>query len=64
MWDYAAGALVLEEARGFFCTVEQDDFWSAPPWSRSVIAARTAPLLDEWRGWIRTQLTSDAGENH
>ena len=63
MWDYAAGALVLEEARGFFCTVEQDDFWSAPPWSRSVIAARTAALLDEWRGWIRKALESNAGEN-
>lgn len=63
MWDYAAGALVLEEARGFFCTVEQDDFWSAPVWSRSVIAARTAPLLDDWRSWIRRELRSDAGED-
>ncbi|HSN21369.1 MAG TPA: inositol monophosphatase family protein [Usitatibacter sp.] len=63
MWDYAAGALVLEEARGFFCTVEQDDFWSAPPWSRSVIAARTAPLLDEWRTWIRRQLASASNED-
>ena len=56
MWDYAAGALILEEAGGFLCTVAEDDFWSAPPWSRSVIAARSAPLLDEWRGWIRGEL--------
>ncbi|HUJ00050.1 MAG TPA: inositol monophosphatase family protein [Usitatibacter sp.] len=63
MWDYAAGALVLEEARGFFCTVDEDDFWAAPVWSRSVIAARTAALLDEWRTWIRRELESDAGEN-
>ena len=63
MWDYAAGALVLEEARGSFCTVEQDDFWTAPVWSRSVIAARSAPLLDEWRTWIRRELASDTGEN-
>jgi len=63
LWDYAAGALVLEEARGFFCTVEQDDFWSAPVWSRSVIAARTAALLDEWRTWIRRELASDADQN-
>ena len=62
MWDYAAGALVLEEARGCFCTVDEDDFWAAPVWSRSVIAARSAPLLDEWRTWIRRELESDAGE--
>ncbi len=56
MWDYAAGALVLEEARGLAGTLEHDDFWAAPPWSRSVVAARTAGLLEEWRGWIRAQL--------
>lgn len=55
MWDYAAGALILEEARGFACTLDHDDFWSAPPWTRSVIAARTAPLLDEWRAWVRNR---------
>jgi myo-inositol-1(or 4)-monophosphatase len=53
MWDYAAGALVLEEAGGVLSALEDDDFWNAPAWSRSVIAARTAPLLDEWRAWIR-----------
>ena len=62
MWDYAAGALVLEEARGRFCTLEEDDFWAAPVWTRSVIAARTAPLLDEWRSWIRREWASAAGE--
>lgn len=53
MWDYAAGALVLEEARGCMATLDHDDFWAAPAWNRSVIAARTASLLDEWRVWIR-----------
>lgn len=55
MWDYAAGALILEEARGVASTLEHDDFWSAPVWSRSVVAARSAPLLQEWRAWIRAQ---------
>ena len=55
MWDYAAGALVLEEARGFLSTLEGDDFWEGPAWSRSVIAARTEPLLRQWRQWIRSQ---------
>ena len=56
MWDYAAGALVLEEAGGHLAALDTDDFWSAPPWSRSVIAARSAPLLAEWKGWIRAEL--------
>ena len=53
MWDYAAGALILEEARGHACTLEHDDFWAAEPWSRSVVAAREARLLQEWREWLR-----------
>lgn len=62
IWDYAAGALILEEARGIACTLEHDDFWAAPVWSRSVIAARTPALLAEWRDWIRRELASDADE--
>jgi myo-inositol-1(or 4)-monophosphatase len=53
MWDYAAGSLILAEARGALCTIDSDDFWSAPPWTRSVIAARTPELLAEWRDWVR-----------
>jgi myo-inositol-1(or 4)-monophosphatase len=56
MWDYAAGALILEEARGFLCTLEHEEFWEAPAWTRSVIAARTHPLVREWSQWIRGHL--------
>ncbi|HET7403486.1 MAG TPA: inositol monophosphatase family protein, partial [Usitatibacter sp.] len=56
MWDYAAGALILEEAGGFLCALDQDDFWSAPVWQRGVIAARTRPLLEEWKAWVRAEL--------
>jgi myo-inositol-1(or 4)-monophosphatase len=56
MWDYAAGALVLEEARGVASTLERDDFWECDPWSRSVVAARSPALLREWRGWLRERL--------
>ena len=66
MWDYAAGALILEEAGGRACTLESDDFWSGPVWRRSVIAARTPPLLDEWSAWVRSELQaaeSDACKN-
>jgi myo-inositol-1(or 4)-monophosphatase len=58
MWDYAAGALILEEARGSMATLEHEDFWAAPVWSRSVVAARTAPLLAEWHAWIRGRLAA------
>ena len=58
MWDYAAGSLVLQEAGGFFRAVETEDFWSANVWRRSVIGARTAPLLDEWAGWVERTLNS------
>jgi len=52
MWDYAGGALILEEAGGVVSALENADFWSAPPWTRSVVAARTESLHAEWRAWI------------
>jgi myo-inositol-1(or 4)-monophosphatase len=58
MWDYAAGALILEEAGGAASTLEEDDFWSAPPWERSAVAARSPALLAEWRAWLRAELSS------
>ncbi|MGE5095942.1 MAG: inositol monophosphatase family protein [Betaproteobacteria bacterium] len=61
MWDYAAGALILEEARGHTSTLDHDDFWEAPVWSRSVIAARTRGLLEEWRAWVRNELRTGSG---
>jgi myo-inositol-1(or 4)-monophosphatase len=54
IWDYAAGALILAEAGGALSTVEHDDFWRAPPFSRSVIAARNGALRDELRDWVRS----------
>ena len=57
MWDYAAGSLILCEARGALCTIDSDDFWAAPAWNRSVIAARSEKLLVEWRDWVRSHVT-------
>lgn len=56
MWDYAAGALILEEAGGHLAALEHDDFWAAPAWKRSAIAARTRALLDEWKAWVRREM--------
>jgi myo-inositol-1(or 4)-monophosphatase len=53
LWDYAAGCLILAEAGGHMCTMEQDDFWAADLWHRSTIAALDGVLFQEWVRWIR-----------
>lgn len=53
LWDYAAGALILEEAGGQVCTLEDEDFWAGDPWKRSVIAAWHGPTFELWREWVR-----------
>jgi myo-inositol-1(or 4)-monophosphatase len=59
VWDYAAGALILEEAGGRIATLMHDDFWrpdagdSDGEWIKSVIAARHPALFDEWKRWVR-----------
>ena len=55
LWDYAAGALILTEAGGHAACIENDDFSAGDIWQRSVIAARSAALFDEWKNWIRAQ---------
>jgi myo-inositol-1(or 4)-monophosphatase len=52
LWDYIAGALILEEAGGSLCTLTHDDFWQDDLWKRSVIAALDADLFRDWKGWI------------
>ncbi len=53
LWDYAAGALILEEAGGMFVTLEQDPFWhQLNPWKRSVIAAKNSHLFNQWLNWL------------
>jgi fructose-1,6-bisphosphatase/inositol monophosphatase family enzyme len=53
LWDYAAGSLILEEAGGAMCTLSHDDFAADDIWRRSVIVARSPPLLAAWRDWLR-----------
>ena len=54
-WDYAAGALILEEAGGRIASLQHDDYWRPDhpqEWSKSVIAARHPALFDEWKRWV------------
>lgn len=53
LWDYAAGALILEEAGGAMATLEQDDFWASDPWKRSVVASWDPATFALWRDWVR-----------
>lgn len=54
LWDYAAGALIFEEAGGQLATLEGDDFWSGEHvFSRSAIAALQPELFSAWLKWIR-----------
>lgn len=56
LWDYAAGALILQEAGGVSCCLDRDDFSEGDLWHRSVIAARNPGLFEEWKHWIRKHL--------
>jgi len=55
LWDYAAGALILEEAGGEMCTLRSDAFWDGDLWQRSVIAALDHDLFVAWKTWIRSR---------
>ncbi|MDR2365282.1 MAG: inositol monophosphatase family protein [Zoogloeaceae bacterium] len=56
LWDYAAGWLMIEEMGGRVATFEHDDFFAAPPWKRSIIAARSPELFCLWRDWLRQRM--------
>jgi len=58
MWDYAAGALIAEEAGASLATIDEDDFWATASFVKSAIAARGPLLLAEWRDWIRAEIRS------
>ena len=53
MWDYAAGSLVLQEAGGSVCSLEQGDFNHGDIWHRSVVASLDPVLFQQWKTWLR-----------
>lgn len=59
-WDYAAGALILEESGGRMATLLHDNYWRSvdvqDSWEKSVIAARHPALFDEWKRWVRSHI--------
>ncbi|UDM16127.1 inositol monophosphatase family protein [Vogesella sp. XCS3] len=53
LWDYAAGAVILEEAGGRIASLNTDDYWADTIWKRSAIAALNPELFAQWHKWVR-----------
>ena len=53
LWDYAAGSLILREAGGQVCTLDNDDFDAAEVWRRPVVAALDPTVFASWKAWLR-----------
>ncbi|MFP5417804.1 MAG: inositol monophosphatase family protein [Gammaproteobacteria bacterium] len=52
LWDYAAGALILEEAGGRLSSLS-GEFDVASIWERSVVASASPELFMLWRDWLK-----------
>ncbi len=52
LWDYAAGALILEEAGGQLASLS-GSFDTADIWERSVVASASPELFKLWRDWLK-----------
>jgi myo-inositol-1(or 4)-monophosphatase len=52
LWDYAAGALILEEAGGRLASLS-GSFDTASVWERSVVASASPHLFELWRDWLK-----------
>lgn len=52
LWDYAAGALILEEAGGRMASLS-GAFDTANVWERSVVASASPKLFELWRDWLK-----------
>jgi myo-inositol-1(or 4)-monophosphatase len=51
LWDYAAGALILEEAGGKLSCLG-GPFDEGEIWERSVVASASPALFDQWQAWL------------
>ena len=54
LWDYAAGALILEEAGGRLACLE-GAFDDGEIWERSVVASASPALFEQWQAWLAAQ---------
>ncbi len=52
IWDYAAGWLILEEAGGYSCTLDNEVVLTPKVVKRSAVAATTQTLFNEWQTYL------------
>ncbi|MCX4190739.1 inositol monophosphatase family protein [Methylophaga sp. OBS3] len=52
LWDYAAAQLILSEAGGFLCTLDNEPVFSADLTPRSTCAAIDETLFAAWRDYL------------
>jgi myo-inositol-1(or 4)-monophosphatase len=52
LWDYAAGWLILEEAGGYSCTLDNEKVLVTKVVKRSALAATSKPLYTEWKSYL------------
>ena len=53
IWDYAAGWIILNEAGGFSCTLDEEVVVYPQVIKRSAVAATTQSLFKEWQTYLR-----------
>ena len=56
LWDFAAGALILAEAGGVATTLQGEPLFGATHLARSVMAAATEDLFQDWRQAIAERM--------
>ena len=64
LWDYAAGCLILREAGGATCSLNGETFRGDNPWCRSVLAAQTPELLQQWKDWVLSAEPKTINSDH
>lgn len=52
IWDYAAGWLILEEAGGFSCTLDNETVLIPKVVKRSAVAATSKELFNQWQDYL------------
>ncbi|MFO7953321.1 inositol monophosphatase family protein [Thioalkalivibrio sp.] len=60
-WDSAAGGLMLARAGGAMCSLAGGPVFGRSLTKRSAVAARSEPLLAEWRTWLAPWLAMGEG---
>jgi len=53
IWDYAAGWIILDEAGGYSCTLDEEVVLFPEVVKRSAVAASSQELFKEWQTYLR-----------